>query len=673
MNTDAPHDGGDLKQQIEAYLDGVASEAEVARLNELLATRPEIVAAFAEAAQFDYLLETFWQDEHESQQANAVLERLRLSDPASAAADIVPRTQSRESAPKALHSSSSRLTGWRGPIAEFAREPLAMAILLLVMISGAVLYWRLSQPAPQPIATQQPVSPDVPPQDIQRGNGDSRAAQIQTQFVARLTRSVNAAWDLREPPADGAQLRLGQQLALRSGLAEIAFDTGATVILEGPAELELGSPRKEGAEKSAGNSCALRIGKLVARVQGQARGFTVDTPTMTIEDLGTEFAVSVTSVNNPPRDALPVPPSVSTEVHVLRGVVKVTPQPAARAPVGETPVADPESQILRTGQAVSNPPVGAATQIARAQPEIFVRELPVKAPAAKRTSPLKAGDILAVCRNSLKLVKIDPQTGVQTLMAQGDPALHGPEWMCVAVDAAHQVYVGTEVNHAAGGGQVLRIDPRDGSIAVVAGGVQMAQSRFNALVVTGDGTLLAAQDGPRDRVLSIEPRTGKMASVVDCGDNLWSIALDGDRRQFFIVSDGGPAGLARYAEGKLTPWLLYEDPRNYRSVAVGTDGRVFVSYVFDEARTIVEVDRRTHGLRPVVNLPGARAPLGQMAVEADGCLIVGSYGLQGVVFRVDVANKAAKRLAENGHLERSGGVAVVPGFVLAAGAEKGLP
>ena len=67
------------------------------------------------------------------------------------------------------------------------------------------------------------------------------------------------------------------------GLAEIEFDCGARVILQGPAGLRLLS----------GRSARLLKGKLTARVPARARGFTVLTPHNKVVDLGTEFGLSV--------------------------------------------------------------------------------------------------------------------------------------------------------------------------------------------------------------------------------------------------------------------------------------------------------------------------------------------------------------------------------------------
>ena len=84
------------------------------------------------------------------------------------------------------------------------------------------------------------------------------------------------------PTAPGARLAAGR-LRLEEGLVRIDFDCGAEVTLEAPAELEIVSHRR----------CVLHDGQLVAKVPPRASGFTVDTPTAGVEDLGTEFGVSV--------------------------------------------------------------------------------------------------------------------------------------------------------------------------------------------------------------------------------------------------------------------------------------------------------------------------------------------------------------------------------------------
>lgn len=116
-------------------------------------------------------------------------------------------------------------------------------------------------------------------------------------------------------------LRLTQGiLELDSGLAEITFDSGAEVTLEGPARLLLESEIKTG----------LAAGRASAQVPEQARGFVIHTPSSYIRDLGTAFAVEV-------RD------NRETDLHVLDGEVEVS-------ATGQN--ADQPPKILRQSEAI---------------------------------------------------------------------------------------------------------------------------------------------------------------------------------------------------------------------------------------------------------------------------------------------------------------------------------
>ena len=93
----------------------------------------------------------------------------------------------------------------------------------------------------------------------------------------------------------------GRRLELLSGLAEIEFNAGSRVILEGPVIFE---PDSTGAG-------FLQLGKLTAAVPKRAAGFTIQTPIATVVDLGTEFGVEVDR-------------SGVTEMHVFQGQIEVT-------------------------------------------------------------------------------------------------------------------------------------------------------------------------------------------------------------------------------------------------------------------------------------------------------------------------------------------------------------
>jgi hypothetical protein len=153
-------------------------------------------------------------------------------------------------------------------------------------------------PATNPPAAT-PSAPQLPAGEGQGGSAPAPA-------VARLTRSYDCDWAERETaPADGDGLKAGRLLALRSGLAEIVFASGARVILQGPASFQLESPR----------SAVLSGGKVTVTVEdAAAKGFTIHAPGMKAIDLGTEFGLEV-SANG------------VEQVHVFRGAVDVTPSP----------------------------------------------------------------------------------------------------------------------------------------------------------------------------------------------------------------------------------------------------------------------------------------------------------------------------------------------------------
>jgi len=100
--------------------------------------------------------------------------------------------------------------------------------------------------------------------------------------VAWLVNAQDCRWAGTEQ-TPGRDMRAGKTLRLERGLAEIEFERGARVILQGPAGLELVS----------GTCARLLHGTLTARVSAGARGFTVLSPRGKVVDLGTEFGLSV--------------------------------------------------------------------------------------------------------------------------------------------------------------------------------------------------------------------------------------------------------------------------------------------------------------------------------------------------------------------------------------------
>ena len=104
-----------------------------------------------------------------------------------------------------------------------------------------------------------------------------------TPLVAALTEVMDARWaEGSQIPADNTELRPGRMNLLR-GFAEITFDDGAIVVVQGPAEVELETT----------SQMFLHRGKVWSFVPEDALGFTIRTLGATVVDYGTEFGVVV--------------------------------------------------------------------------------------------------------------------------------------------------------------------------------------------------------------------------------------------------------------------------------------------------------------------------------------------------------------------------------------------
>jgi hypothetical protein len=159
---------------------------------------------------------------------------------------------------------------WRLTASQFA---IAAAVLILVAV-GAFWLGRSNQPTRAAVA----VTAEQPP----GGRPESRIAGHAT-----LRRAVELEW-----PQDDVRHREGDvlpngPLTFSGGVAEIDFFCGATLIVEGPARLDIESDW----------SVRVAHGRLRAHVPPAARGFVVKAADSEIVDLGTEFAMEVSSEN----------------------------------------------------------------------------------------------------------------------------------------------------------------------------------------------------------------------------------------------------------------------------------------------------------------------------------------------------------------------------------------
>lgn len=187
-------------------------------------------------------------------------------------------------------------------------EVWAMAAAIAVLAAG-VAFLGLRQASSNTVA-------DVEP-DLDHG-------------VAVLIQAIDAQWENR-------QLRQGDSLApgrwqLNQGTAELEFYSGASVILEAPAELEIVSDK----------GGVLHGGKLRAQVPLHAHGFTITTKDVELVDLGTSFGMEVGADSG-------------TAVHVFEGKVELF-EPDSDRRIGE-------GRELVSGQGSLVDPNGLASAI----------------------------------------------------------------------------------------------------------------------------------------------------------------------------------------------------------------------------------------------------------------------------------------------------------------------
>lgn len=151
-----------------------------------------------------------------------------------------------------------------------------------------------------------------------RQPADASTGSVVLEEIATIADSRECRWKTNSSLPVEKRLTAGM-LELESGVALIEFDGGAKLALQGPAKLELISSKL----------ARLHEGNASVRCEHGVYSFSLQTPTSTVIDLGTEFGVAVES-------------SGVSEVHVLDGEVEVADTTSKEQPntsflgVGET-------------------------------------------------------------------------------------------------------------------------------------------------------------------------------------------------------------------------------------------------------------------------------------------------------------------------------------------------
>jgi len=277
-----------LEELTQKYLDQIASVAELAELERRLISNHESAAAFARASWFDTLIEFHFTDRQKAEDIEAIFAF------GGAAAVVSPL-------------SRSPVLGFLGNSARLTREYFSQPGPLSVLVAAIFMVCMISVLSILPAPTYTPTH--IGSNNTTSGTTSSTGFQPVEEkgnlnLVARITGKHNCRWSADgRAPLSYDHLKIGRELKLDSGLLEITYYNGAKLVLEGPVEFTVEKP----------NACRLEVGKLAAKVSKRAVGFTVETPTTTIVDLGTEFGVEVEQGG-------------TADVRVFKGVVNMTGQ-----------------------------------------------------------------------------------------------------------------------------------------------------------------------------------------------------------------------------------------------------------------------------------------------------------------------------------------------------------
>ncbi len=165
-------------------------------------------------------------------------------------------------APPATEVPSKKSTG---PTYGFGFWAAAATALLFCGLAGRLAYLEFSDSNTASVATSQ--------------------QEVTSSGIALVTNLVGVEFDSQDDVLEIGEALSPGRLSIKSGFAQIEFFCGATLIVEGPAEIDLKSS----------SLARVASGRLRAQVPPAARGFSIEVDDMKVVDLGTEFGLSVSS------------------------------------------------------------------------------------------------------------------------------------------------------------------------------------------------------------------------------------------------------------------------------------------------------------------------------------------------------------------------------------------
>lgn len=201
-------------------------------------------------------------------------------------AELLSRSDVADAIPSSVGTDDNAASAIRHRLTKTLVMFAALAAVLLVALGLGIGRWMAQPPGDGGFA---------------RNNVDESSTRpvINDLGVAVLTRVSNLVGKRSADLVAGKTIPPGV-IQWDAGLLQLEFYSGATVVVEGPAEIEILDESR----------VVCRSGRLRAHVPEPARGFAVLAPTFELVDLGTEFGMNVTDDG-------------AAEVHVFDGTVEL--------------------------------------------------------------------------------------------------------------------------------------------------------------------------------------------------------------------------------------------------------------------------------------------------------------------------------------------------------------
>ncbi len=281
----------DLDELLGELCDGTIAPEGFAQLQSMLVASPEARRRYIHMMELH--ADLAWSDgalalagsmnEADSQIVTNLARELNLEPTgasASFASSLSPSSPAAVASPSSPPAPSSP-TSPSSPPAPLRRITRIATAAALLLVPALIAYFFLTRPAPP--------------------------AALPGEFAPVATLTLPDSATLADATITDSPLAPGRVIDLLTGRADLHFADGTQVTLgatHGRSSLRIESP----------SHATLLAGEMTAHVPPGAAGFTVDTPSLRVIDLGTRFAISV-------------PDKGDTQVHVFEGAVQVQARP----------------------------------------------------------------------------------------------------------------------------------------------------------------------------------------------------------------------------------------------------------------------------------------------------------------------------------------------------------